>query len=144
MKVVGVGLIPWGLVGALLIAYHVAETRRAAGAAAMDERLRRARGRVRAVVGVARRIRDERDEARSDLEADRDWMRNIESHGLTVLDVKHLAGLRADSARVASADEEARTLRCALELIADGCEVPQQIAVEALERGGEEASCRAN
>jgi hypothetical protein len=139
----GAKLIPWGVVGALLLAYHVAETRRAASAAAMDDRLRRARSRVRVVAGIAKRLRDERDEARAGLAAAVEYVANIKDHGLTILRIADVDHLRAERDRATAADAEACQLRGALELIANGCEVPQRIAVEALARG-EEESCRAN
>jgi hypothetical protein len=139
----GVLLLSCGAIGALLLAYHVAETRRAAGAAEMDERLRRARGRVRTVIGAARRFRDERDEARAGFNGAVDYVANIKAHGLTILRIADVDHLRSERDRAAAADAEACQLRVALELIADGCDVPQRIAVEALGRG-EEESCSAN
>jgi hypothetical protein len=133
----------WGLVGAILIGYHVAEHRRDVATAELEARLRRARARLHAVLSAAKRIRGERDSARAAHQADMDFVRDIEKHGHTILTVDHVAYLRSERDRAAQADVEKLRLRGALELIADGCEVPQRIAVEALSRE-EDVSCAMN
>ncbi|MGK3994990.1 hypothetical protein [Sorangium sp. So ce1024] len=139
MRGIGVGMLPWGIIGGLLLAYHVAETRREAA----EERLRRARARLGAVISIARRIRGERDEARAQRDEGVEYVSRIEDHGLRILRIEDHDHLRAERDRAAVVTAELVQMRTALELIADGCEAPQQLAVEAL-GGAEEATCEAN
>lgn len=139
MRGIGAGMLPWGIVGGLLLAYHVAETRREAA----EERLRRARARLGTVIGIARRIRGERDEARVQRDEGVEYVSRIEEHGLRILRIEDHDHLRAERDRAVAVTAELVEMRTALELIANGCEAPERLAADAL-GSAEEATCEAN
>jgi hypothetical protein len=132
-----VQLVPW-LLGAALIAYHVAETRRDASTAVLEARARRMRARLVRIIATAKRFRGERDAARAKVVEQADFVREIDKHGLTILRVEDHRHLRAECDRAAVVGAEARHLRGALERIAGGCEAPQRLAVQALESAVED------